>query len=175
MFVLQTEMQIIIHPCKVHTNKFGLPDESKDLQVPSGFSIPNFMNCTDVFGLSSRLTPPTRAASQWPWRMAWKAFSRASRLEEHAVSMEVLGPGGTGKGYRSGRGQQKRLNKPFHVSPTCWTIVYPLHPKAEDFCWSFTHGWSLHCPLLSTFHILPFLFITKQICFPIQLWTKTLW
>lgn len=70
-----------------------LPDESKDLQVPSGLSMPSFMNCTEVFGLSSRLTPPTRAASQWPWRMAWKAFSKASKLEEQAVSMAVLGPG----------------------------------------------------------------------------------
>ena len=70
-----------------------LPDESKDLQVPSGLSMPSFMNCTEVFGLSSRLTPPTRAASHWPWRMAWKAFSNASRLEEQAVSMATLGPG----------------------------------------------------------------------------------
>lgn len=69
-----------------------LPDESKDLQVPSGLSIPNFMNCTEVLGFRSRLTPPTRAASQWPLRMAWNAFSKANKLEEQAVSMEVLGP-----------------------------------------------------------------------------------
>lgn len=56
--------------------------------------MPSFMNCTEVCGLSSRLTPPTTAASHWPWRMAWKAFSRASKLEEQAVSMAVLGPGG---------------------------------------------------------------------------------
>lgn len=73
---------------------FISPDESKDLQVPSGLSMPSFMNCTEVFGLSSKLTPPTRAASHWPWRMAWKAFSKASKLEEQAVSMAVLGPGG---------------------------------------------------------------------------------
>ena len=71
---------------------FLLPEESKDLQVPSGLSMPSFMNCTEVFGLSRRLTPPTRAASQWPWRMAWKAFSKASKLEEQAVSIAVLGP-----------------------------------------------------------------------------------
>lgn len=71
---------------------FLLPDESKDLQVPSGLSMPSFINCTEVFGLSSRLTPPTKAASQWPWRMLWKAFSKASKLEEQAVSMAVLGP-----------------------------------------------------------------------------------
>lgn len=70
-----------------------LPEASNDLQVPSGLSMPSFMNCTEVFGLRSRFTPPTKAASQWPCRMAWKAFSRASRLEEHAVSMAVLGPG----------------------------------------------------------------------------------
>lgn len=71
-----------------------LPEASKDLQVPSGLSMPSFMNCTDVFGLRSRLTPPTRAESHWPWRMALKAFSRANRLEEQAVSMAVLGPDG---------------------------------------------------------------------------------
>lgn len=63
--------------------------------------MPSFMNCTEVFGLSSRLTPPTRAASQCPWRMALKAFSRASRLEEQAVSMAVLGPGGTEGGDKT--------------------------------------------------------------------------
>ena len=69
-----------------------LPEASKDLQVPSGLSMPSFMNCTEVLGLRSRLTPPTSAASQCPWRMAWKAFSRANRPEEQAVSMAVLGP-----------------------------------------------------------------------------------
>ena len=71
---------------------FFSPDESKDLQVPSGLSIPSFMNCTEVLGLRIKLTPPTRAASHWPWRMAWNALSNASRLEEQAVSMAVLGP-----------------------------------------------------------------------------------
>ena len=79
---------------KIHfwPQDFVLPDESKDLQVPSGLSMPSFMNCTEVFGLSSKLTPPTRAASQCPWRIAWKAFSKANKLEEQAVSMAVLGP-----------------------------------------------------------------------------------
>lgn len=59
--------------------------------------MPSFMNCTEVLGLRIRLTPPTRAASQWPWRMAWNAFSKANKLEEQAVSMEVLGPAEAGK------------------------------------------------------------------------------
>lgn len=109
-------------------DKFGLPDESKDRQVPSGLSIPNFMNCTDVFGFSSRLTPPTRAASQWPWRMAWKAFSRASRLEEHAVSMEVLGPGGKGKGAQKCASKKDPRNLSTFL-PTCWTILYMQEQK----------------------------------------------
>lgn len=79
--------------CHRRASQHSLPDESKDLQVPSGLSMPNFMNCTEVLGLRSRLTPPTRAASHWPWRMAWKAFSKANKLEEQAVSMDVLGPG----------------------------------------------------------------------------------
>lgn len=78
-------------------NTGALPDESKDLQVPSGLSMPSFMNWTEVLGLRSRLTPPTRAASQWPLRMAWNAFSKANRLEEQAVSMEVLGPAEAGR------------------------------------------------------------------------------
>lgn len=86
------------------------PDESKDLQVPSGLSMPSFMNCTEVLGLRSRLTPPTRAASQWPWRMAWNAFSKANKLEEQAVSMEVLGPAEAGKDKQKvqGRGGEAR-------------------------------------------------------------------
>lgn len=78
-----------------------LPDESKDLQVPSGLSMPSFMNCTEVLGFRSRLTPPTRAASQWPLRMAWNAFSKANKLEEQAVSMEVLGPAEAGEQIES--------------------------------------------------------------------------
>ena len=78
------------------------------MQVPSGLSMPSFMNCTEVFGLSRRLTPPTRAESQRPWRMALKAFSRANRLEEQAVSMAVLGPGGGDK-QREEIGQNQLL------------------------------------------------------------------
>ena len=78
------------------------------MQVPSGLSMPSFMNCTEVFGLSRRLTPPTRAESQWPWRMVLKAFSRANRLEEQAVSMAVLGPGGGDK-QREEIGQNQLL------------------------------------------------------------------
>lgn len=85
---------VLNHQAQGAPPDFLLPDASKDLQVPSGLSMPSFMNCTEVFGLSSKLTPPTRAASHWPWRMAWKAFSKASKLEEQAVSMAVLGPGG---------------------------------------------------------------------------------
>lgn len=91
---LKCKIQINHEPlCHTRASQLSLPDESKDLQVPSGLSMPNFMNCTEVLGLRSRLTPPTRAASHWPWRMAWKAFSKANKLEEQAVSMDVLGPG----------------------------------------------------------------------------------
>lgn len=82
--------------------------------------MPSFMNCTDVLGLSSRLTPPTRAASHWPLRMAWKAFSKASRLEEQAVSMAVLGPGGGGGG---GQG--------YELSVTWLNISQDLHQTAQ--------------------------------------------
>lgn len=80
-------------PSIVDQMQFILPDASKDLQVPSGLSIPSFMNWTEVFGFSSKLTPPTRAASIWPCWIAWKAFSKANRLEEQAVSIVKLGPG----------------------------------------------------------------------------------
>lgn len=46
------------------------PESSKDLQVPSGLSMPSFMNCTEVLGFSSKLMPPTRAAGHSPLRMA---------------------------------------------------------------------------------------------------------
>lgn len=69
-----------------------LPETSNALQAPSGLSIPSFMNCTEVLGFSKRLTPPTRAALHCPWRIALKAFSRATRLEEQAVSIVMLGP-----------------------------------------------------------------------------------
>lgn len=93
-YSVKCKIQINSEPlCHTRALQLGLPDESKDLQVPSGLSMPNFMNCTEVLGLRSRLTPPTRAASHWPWRMAWKAFSKANKLEEQAVSMDVLGPG----------------------------------------------------------------------------------
>lgn len=45
---------------------YALPETSKDLQAPSGLSIPSFMNCTDVLGFSKMLTPPTRAALHCP-------------------------------------------------------------------------------------------------------------
>lgn len=95
--ILDLNKVFCINQLATKENIGTLPDESKDLQVPSGLSIPSFMNCTEVLGLRSRLTPPTRAASQWPLRMAWNAFSKANKLEEQAVSMEVLGPAEAGK------------------------------------------------------------------------------
>lgn len=47
------------------------PLSSKDLQVPSALSMPSRMNCSDVWGLSSKLMPATRAAGHSPLRMAW--------------------------------------------------------------------------------------------------------
>lgn len=72
------------------------PSASKDLQVPWGLSMPSFMNCTEVLGLSKMLMPPTRAAGHSPLRMAWQALCRASRLEEQAESREMLGPAAKG-------------------------------------------------------------------------------
>ena len=65
----------------------NLPEASKDLQDPSGESIPSFTNCNAVLGLRHKLDPPTIAESQSPDRIACRAWSRASRLEEQAVSM----------------------------------------------------------------------------------------
>ena len=82
------------------------------------------MNCTEVLGFRSRLTPPTSAASQWPWRMALKAFSRARRLEEQAVSMAVLGPT-----------MQKHIIWILYFPQKCSTSG--LIPKIRDVrCWS---------------------------------------
>lgn len=39
--------------------------------MPSGLSMPSFMNCTEVLGLSNVLMPPTMAAGHSPLRMAW--------------------------------------------------------------------------------------------------------
>lgn len=69
-----------------------IPDSSKDLQAPSGDSIVSLLNCTAVAGLIQRLAPATMAASHWPVRMASRAWSRASKLEEQAVSTVKLGP-----------------------------------------------------------------------------------
>lgn len=55
--------------------------------------MPSFMNCTDVLGLSRMLMPPTMALGHRPLWMAWYAFCRAMRLDEHAVSRAMLGPG----------------------------------------------------------------------------------
>ena len=43
-------------------------------------------------GDSSRLTPPTRAASHSPLRMLWQARCRATSEDEQAVSSATLGP-----------------------------------------------------------------------------------
>lgn len=115
---------------KMSTVQFVLPDESKDLQVPSGLSMPSFMNCTEVFGLSSRLTPPTRAASHWPWRMAWKAFSKASKLEEQAVSMATLGPG---EGEER-KGEERKGNWISWLVDSSW-----LHYSSTNF----SNGWTM--------------------------------
>lgn len=126
---------------------FVLPDESKDLQVPSGLSMPSFMNCTEVFGLSSRLTPPTRAASHWPWRMAWKAFSKASKLEEQAVSMATLGPGEgeerRGKWIRTRniiyRKQELILGVILNVEWFKLTTLHSLQYSSTNF----SYGWTM--------------------------------
>ena len=68
------------------------PEASNDLQAPSGESMPSFWNCSVVCGLRQTLVPPTMAASHWPARMARRAWSRASKLDEHAVSTAKLGP-----------------------------------------------------------------------------------
>ena len=68
------------------------PDASKDLHAPSGESIPSFVNCAVVLGCMQRLVPPTTAASHCPVRMARSAWSKARRLDEHAVSTAKLGP-----------------------------------------------------------------------------------
>lgn len=47
------------------------PDASKDLQVPSGLSMPSFMNCSEVLGFSRRFMPPTMAMAHSPLWMAW--------------------------------------------------------------------------------------------------------
>ena len=54
--------------------------------------MPSFWNCNAALGLRQRWQPPTTAASHWPLRMACRAWSRARRLEEQAVSMAWLGP-----------------------------------------------------------------------------------
>jgi len=65
---------------------------SKDLHAPFGESIPSFVNWAVVLGCRHRLVPPTTAASHWPVCIARSAWSRASRLDEHAVSTAKLGP-----------------------------------------------------------------------------------
>ena len=68
------------------------PDASKNLQAPSGDSIPHFMNCTVELGYRQRFVPPTIAASHLSVRIACSAWSSAIRLDEHAVSTAKLGP-----------------------------------------------------------------------------------
>jgi hypothetical protein len=63
------------------------PSISKDLHIPSGESMPSFMNCTATAGFKHRLAPPTIAASQCPLRILCNAWSRANKLDEHAVSI----------------------------------------------------------------------------------------
>lgn len=46
----------------------------------------------EVAGLRQTEQPPTMAESHWPVLMERSAWSRANRLEEHAVSMAKLGP-----------------------------------------------------------------------------------
>ena len=65
---------------------FNLPSMSKDLHMPSGDSIPSFMNCAATAGFKQRFEPPTIAESQSPVLMQWRAWSMASRLDEQAVS-----------------------------------------------------------------------------------------
>lgn len=47
------------------------PDASKDLQVPSGLSMPSFMNCSEVLGFNRMFMPPTMAMAHSPLWMAW--------------------------------------------------------------------------------------------------------
>ena len=54
--------------------------------MPSGDSIPSFMNCAATAGFKQRFEPPTIAESQSPVLMQWRAWSMASRLDEQAVS-----------------------------------------------------------------------------------------
>ena len=54
--------------------------------------MPSFWNWMEVAGLRQTEQPPTTAESHWPVLMERSAWSRASRLEEQAVSMAKLGP-----------------------------------------------------------------------------------
>ena len=68
------------------------PETSNDLLAPSGDNIPSLANCAEMPGLMQTCVPPTTAASHLPARIADRAWSRASRLDEHAVSTAKLGP-----------------------------------------------------------------------------------
>src|SRR2546426_3781434 len=62
------------------------------LQRPSGASIRALDKVIDASGERIRLTPPARAMSHSRWRKLCTARCTATREEEQAVSIAMLGP-----------------------------------------------------------------------------------
>jgi hypothetical protein len=62
------------------------------LHCPSGDSIPDLLCDTNIVGVSSAFTPPTRADSHSPFARSRIALCNATRLLEHAVSTASLLP-----------------------------------------------------------------------------------
>jgi hypothetical protein len=50
------------------------------------------LNPTLASGVITALTPPTSAARHVPSQMFWQAMAVATAADEHAVSMDTLGP-----------------------------------------------------------------------------------
>ncbi len=62
------------------------------LQRPSGASPRSRENSTKPVGVDMTAAPPARARSHSPARSAFAARCRATREEEHAVSIATAGP-----------------------------------------------------------------------------------